>query len=158
MSARWLEDDEQRAWRVYLRATRELNAAMDRDLAPLGISLAEYELLSMLSEQPGGQARMSVLAELIVQSRSRMTHTAKRLGDRGWLDRRPSTEDRRGVVVTLTGEGRAALKRAAPAHVESVRRNFIDLLSADQIGALRDIFGAVRAELVPGATAADRVC
>ena len=34
----------------------------------------------MLSEQPGGRMRMSALAELIVQSRSRVTHTANRLG------------------------------------------------------------------------------
>ena len=66
-SVRWLSDKEQVSWRAYLRANRELTVAFDRDLQQVGISLPEYELLSMLSEAPLGQVRMSMLAELIVQ-------------------------------------------------------------------------------------------
>ena len=47
---------EQVSWRAYLRANRELDVALDRDLQAAGISLSEYELLSMLSEAPGGPA------------------------------------------------------------------------------------------------------
>lgn len=76
---RWLSDTEQRAWRDYLWARRELDVALERDLQPHEISLAEYELISMLSEAPEGCLRMSALADLIIQSRSRVTHTASRL-------------------------------------------------------------------------------
>ncbi|HZB68186.1 MAG TPA: MarR family transcriptional regulator, partial [Ornithinibacter sp.] len=82
---RWLTAEEQVSWRAYLRGNRELDIALDRDLQAAGISLPEYELLSMLSEAPRGQLRMSALAELIVQSRSRVTHTAARLERRGWV-------------------------------------------------------------------------
>ena len=51
---RWLSADEQAAWRAYLRANRELDVALDRDLQAVGVSLPEYELLSMLSELPPG--------------------------------------------------------------------------------------------------------
>ena len=49
---RWLSETEQVSWRAYLRANRELDVALDRDLQAVGISLSEYELLSMLSEAP----------------------------------------------------------------------------------------------------------
>ncbi|KGN33911.1 MarR family transcriptional regulator [Knoellia sinensis KCTC 19936] len=156
-ATRWLSHDEQLAWRAYLRAHRELQVALDRDLTGSGLSLPEYELLSMLSEQEGDRARMSVLADLVVQSRSRVTHTAKRLEDRGWVRREPTPEDGRGVALSLTAEGRRTIESAAPTHVESVRTHFIDLLSTEQVSALYDMFAVVREHLVPGTRPDDEV-
>ena len=80
---RWLSDSEQDHWRAYLRGSRYLEEALDRDLQTHGLQLTEYEILSMLSESEGGRLRMSELADLVVQSRSRLTHTAARLEKRG---------------------------------------------------------------------------
>ncbi|EAQ00350.1 putative transcriptional regulator [Janibacter sp. HTCC2649] len=156
-ATRWLTQQEQQAWRAYLRAHRELQVALDRDLTDFGLSLPEYELLSMLSEQDGDRARMSVLADLVVQSRSRVTHTAKRLEQRGWVRREPTPEDGRGVALALTPAGRRMVEGVAPVHVESVRANFIDLLTREQLSALHDSFAEVRAHLVPGARADDEI-
>lgn len=156
-ATRWLTHQEQQAWRAYLRAHRELQVALDRDLTDFGLSLPEYELLSMLSEQDGDRVRMSVLADLVVQSRSRVTHTAKRLEQRGWVRREPTPEDGRGVALALTPDGRRLIESAAPAHVESVRANFIDLFSPEQLCSLHEAFAQVRAHLVPGARAEDEI-
>ena len=102
---RWLSADEQSSWRAYLRANRELDVALDRDLQSVGVSLSEYELLSMLSEAADQRLRMSALADLIVQSRSRVTHTAARLERRGWVRRTPAPDDGRGVLLEVTDEG-----------------------------------------------------
>ncbi len=141
---RWLSTEEQHWWRSYLRATRELDAALDRDLQCSGLSLPEYELLSMLSEADGSRLRMSTLAELIVQSRSRVTHTAARLERRGWVRRTPAPDDGRGVVLALTDEGREALGGFAVTHVASVRRHLADVLSPEQFRALGEAMEAVR--------------
>lgn len=141
---RWLSEDEQQAWRAYLWAGRELDVAMARDLAPLDISLAEYELISMLSEAPEHRLRMSVLAEQVVQSRSRVTHTASRLERRGWVRRTPADDDGRGVVLCLTREGLAAIEEAARVHVASVRRHFMDLLTPAQVSALGHCMQTIR--------------
>lgn len=156
-ATRWLTQQEQQAWRAYLRAHRELQVALDLDLADFGISLPEYELLSMLSEQPGDRARMSILADRVVQSRSRVTHTAKRLEQRGWVRREPTPEDGRGVALALTVEGRRMIETAAPAHVASVRAHFIDLLTPEQMSVLHDAFAVVREHLVPGARPDDEI-
>ena len=141
---RWLSADEQAAWRAYLRANRELDVALDRDLQAVGVSLSEYELLSMLSEADEGRLRMSALAALIVQSRSRVTHTAARLERRGWVRRSPAPEDGRGVLLQLTDQGRAAVERFARVHVESVRRHLVDILTPGQFRALGEAMQAVR--------------
>jgi DNA-binding MarR family transcriptional regulator len=141
---RWLSADEQSAWRAYLRGNRELDVALDRDLQAVGVSLSEYELLSMLSEADEGRLRMSALAALIVQSRSRVTHTAARLERRGWVRRSPAPEDGRGVLLQLTDQGRAAVERFARVHVESVRRHLVDILTPGQFRALGEAMQAVR--------------
>jgi DNA-binding MarR family transcriptional regulator len=141
---RWLTDGEQRAWRAYLRAGRELDVALDRDLQCVGISLSEYELLSMLSEADGTRLRMSALASLIVQSRSRVTHTAGRLERRGWVVRTPAPDDGRGVLLRLTPAGQAAVEQFAVVHVGSVRRHLVDLLSPGQLHALGEVMQTVR--------------
>jgi len=132
----WLDAQEQDVWREYLRASRLLESALDHDLQAHGLQLTEYEILSMLSEQPQRRLRMSVIADLVVQSRSRLTHTAGRLESRGWVRREACEGDRRGVELVLTDTGFAEIVRMAPTHVASVRANVLDHLSREDLLAL----------------------
>jgi DNA-binding MarR family transcriptional regulator len=149
---RWLSDDEQQHWRAYLRGSRLLEAALDRDLQSQGVQLSEYELISMLSEAPGHRLRMSVLADLIVQSRSRVTHTAARLEKRRWVRREACLEDRRGVELVLTPEGRAAVERMARVHVESVRQHLLDAMRPEQFAQLGEAMQRIRERVAEGGT------
>jgi DNA-binding MarR family transcriptional regulator len=139
----WLDEQEQQAWHEYLRASRLLEAALDHDLQAHGLQLSEYEIISILSEQPGRRLRMSVIAELVVQSRSRLTHTAGRLEARGWVRRESCAGDRRGVELVLTDAGYAEIVRMAPTHVGSVRANLLDHLSREDLLALGRAMAAV---------------
>ena len=114
----WLSEDEQQAWRAYLRGSRLIEEALDRDLQSHGVQLTEYEILSMLSESPRRRLRMSSLADLVVQSRSRLTHTATRLEKRGWVVRESCLDDKRGVELVLTDRGLAG----RPGHGAGARR------------------------------------
>jgi DNA-binding MarR family transcriptional regulator len=140
---KWLDVQEQSVWREYLRASRLLEASLDRDLQAHGLQLSEYEILSMLSEQPERRLRMSVIAELVVQSRSRLTHTAGRLENRGWVRREACEGDRRGVELVLTDTGFAEITRMAPTHVSSVREHFLGHLSREDLLALGRAMTAV---------------
>ena len=141
----WLDADQQHAWREYLHATRLLEAVLDRDLQAQGLQLSEYEIISMLSEQSDRRLRMSEIAELVVQSRSRLTHTAGRLEKRGWVRREPCVGDRRGVELVLTDLGYAEIVRMAPTHVDGVRRNFVAHLSREDLLALGRAMEAINA-------------
>jgi DNA-binding MarR family transcriptional regulator len=62
---------------------------------------------------------------------------------RGLVARQPCPGDARGALISLTEQGRAILRKAAPPHVASVRRHMIDLLTADEVAALDTIAAKV---------------
>jgi DNA-binding MarR family transcriptional regulator len=144
---RWLDADEQRAWRSFLRATRLLDGAIQRDLTCHGFTHDEYEILVNLSESPGRAMRMSELAELVVNSRSRLTHTVGRLESHGYVRRQASPDDRRGVLCALTDEGYAALEVAARSHVSGVREHMLDQMTREEFLAMGNSLEQVRRHL-----------
>jgi DNA-binding MarR family transcriptional regulator len=134
---RWLDAHEQSVWRDYLDVMRRLMERLNRQLLDdSGMSLAEYEVLVQLSEAPQRRLRMSELADLVVNSRSRLTHTVNRLEERGFVAREECVDDRRGILCVLRDEGFDALAAAAPGHVEAVRSIVFDPLEADDVKAL----------------------
>ncbi len=137
---RWLDAEEQKAWRAWLYSSLLLQDRLDRDLThETGISHAYYEILVALSETPGRMMRMSELADRCLSSRSRLSHAVSRLEERGWVRRQVCAEDGRGQLAVLTDEGFAALEAAAPVHVTGVRTHLFDQLSPQQVENLRDI-------------------
>lgn len=134
---RWLDEEEQRAWRAYLDATKRLFDRLDQDLqCESGMPHTYYEILVRLSESPRHTLRMSELADRSLSSRSRVSHAVARLEELGWVRREQCPTDRRGFLAVLTGEGFAALKAAAPKHVDGVRRYLFDHLSPAQVRQL----------------------
>jgi DNA-binding MarR family transcriptional regulator len=137
---RWLDEAEMRAWLGYRRMFLLLNAAVNRDLAnDSGLSEPDYDVLSNLSAAPDNRGRLTELAARMLWSQSRLSHHISRMEQRGLVTREAAPDDGRGSVVVLTKAGRTAIEKAAPQHVESVRRHIIDLLSPAQLKALGDI-------------------
>ena len=136
----WLDDAEARAWRGYMRMRTLLHAQIVRDLArEAGLSGPDYDVLSNVSEAEGRRTRLGDLAARMAWSKSRLSHHITRMEQRGLVTREDCTSDGRGAFVVLTDAGFRAIEAAAPGHVASVRRHFIDLLSRDQLDALAEI-------------------
>jgi len=137
---RWLDAGEMRAWRGYRRMRTLLDLQISRDLgADSGLSDADYDVLSTLSEAPGHRMRLSELAASIFWSVSRLSHHVTRMQQRGLVTRDECPSDGRGAVLVLTDAGWNTIRAAAEQHVASVRRHFIDLLTPEQIEALAGI-------------------
>ena len=66
----------------------------------------------------------------------------------GYVTRGTTPEDGRGVVATMTDQGYDLLVRAAPCHVESVRRNIVDLVPTEDFAAVGRVFDRVADHLV----------
>ncbi|MCD9880936.1 MarR family winged helix-turn-helix transcriptional regulator [Streptomyces guryensis] len=62
---------------------------------------------------------------------------------RGLVEREECETDRRGAAFRLTSAGRSAIVRAAPNHVEAVRRLVFDALSPDQVTQLACLTGSL---------------
>jgi len=132
----WLTTEEQGAWRTYLYATTLLGDRFSDALqsAPeIGLTLGEYEILVRLSEAENKFLRMSELADKVVHSRSRLTHTISRMEKRGLVERVRCSDDGRGRQAQLTLAGEEMLRRAAPIHVRSVRELLLDVIGHEDL-------------------------
>lgn len=146
---RWLEGIETLAWRAFIDANYRLMDTLNRELqVDRGLTMAEYRILVKLSEAPEGSLRMSLLADGVLSSRSRLTHQIRRMEEQQLVVRDTCSDDGRGVLAVITDQGRATLAAAAPAHVDAVRRYMIDLLTVDELETIAEVFEKVDARLV----------
>lgn len=133
-----------------------LDLELSRDLRQdSGLSDADYDVLTMLSDRPGRALRARDLGNRLRWSSSRLAHQIGRMEQRGLVARSTTDDDARGAVVTLTDSGWRTLLAAAPLHVESVRRNLIDLISPSELRTLDRIARKVLDHLQPGAADPD---
>ena len=144
---RWLSPREMKAWRSYIIASRRLLEALESDLEGHDLSMADYEVMAQLSEAIGRRMRMSELAEVAMISKSRLSHRMKVMEKAGWIRREECSEDRRGYWAVMTDKGWRAIVAAAPDHVSSVRKRFIDQLSVKEQENLIATFAHLTDEL-----------
>jgi DNA-binding MarR family transcriptional regulator len=104
------------------RLARRLELARRDAFAAHGIEQWEFDVLAAL-RRAGTPYELSpgrLLRETLVTSGT-MTNRVDRLSARGLVERYPDPDDRRGVIVRLTGEGRAAVDGAFAALLDAER-------------------------------------
>lgn len=148
---RWLEPEELTTWMTLAALMFKLPGALDYQLQrDSDLTHFEYLVLAGLSESPGRSRRMSDLAGFANGSLSRLSHVVKRLEQRGFVERRPSEEDGRITVATITDAGFERLVAAAPGHVAAVREYVIDALTPAQLRELKAISAQILERVDPG--------
>jgi DNA-binding MarR family transcriptional regulator len=146
-SAKWLNDNEMKAWRGFVTTAAELHRAIESDLAQFGIDGGDYQLLAMLSEAPEHRMQLCELAEILRLSRSGLTRRMEGVVKAKFVERVSAETDRRTAYAHLTDKGYTFLRRIAPAHVKSVRNRLIDHLSENEIKAFGTAFSKIRKSL-----------
>lgn len=147
-AVRWLEDDEQRAWRALVGVVLRLPGALEGELQrDAGLGHFPYWVMALLSEAPGRTLRLSHLAEQAGASLSRLSHVVTRLEAAGFVERRPCPADARATLAVLTESGYARVVAAAPGHVAEVRRRVFDALGPGDVAALERVCGRILAGL-----------
>lgn len=148
MTTEWLDHDEQRAWRAFLRMHTQLTCALAQGLkADSDMSIQDYEVLAILSEADGGALRAFDLRHELRWEKSRLAHHVRRMEARGLVRREACADDARAPLVCITDDGLAAIRAAAPQHVARVRELFLDALTRDQVEDLRHTAEAVLARV-----------
>jgi DNA-binding MarR family transcriptional regulator len=127
---------ELRAWIRLIGGIKGLLNALDRQLRDeAGMSHDDYQILSQLHRTADRTLRMSTLAREIGFSASRLSHAVNRMEVAGWVERRPSGEDRRGTEATLTGLGTDIVEGASVAHLDQVHRIVFETLGSERAAA-----------------------
>jgi len=147
-TTRWLDENEQEAWRAWLEVMRLLpNHLEDRLHERHGLTLTDYQVLVEVSESDGHRLRMTELSHRTQLSKSRLSHQIGRMERAGLVTRSQCPEDRRGQWAELTEQGWAILRDAAPEHVSDVRELFFDLLDEQQTAVFATALRAVADKL-----------
>lgn len=151
-----------RIWFRFLRLHQRGHAAMSQRLRALGLSVAQFDLLSTLTESEGITQRD--LAERLYVTKGNVSGLVDRLVEAGMVDRRAIPGDRRSYALHLTEEGRKAALAGMEAQQHFVDETVGRLPSADLevldsvISRWRDTFRALEpraesAEAAPKAAA-----
>ncbi len=149
---RWLREDEERAWRALQLMEMQLTSRMSRDLgASSSLSYPDYVVLAVLTAQPDSRMRILELAREIGWEKSRLSHHLNRMVARGLLAKERCESDRRGAYVLVSARGLSEIAAAAPSHVATVRRFFIDRLAPGQL----EVIAVVAEQVLEGLAAAE---
>ena len=141
---RWLTDDEQRAWRLFIEVLVKVPAALEGQLQrDAGLTQMGYLVLATLSERDDRRLAMSRLAKKASSSLSRLSHVVARLEAQGLVRRERDPADGRVQIAVLTDAGLAKIVAAAPGHVEAVRNQVFDRLTPTQVRQLSKLCGAL---------------
>lgn len=146
-TGRHLTKAQLRAWTRFLDAGRLIEELLAQHVArEHDMTHSDYEVLVRL-DGAGGSMRMSGLADDVVSSAQKLTHTANRLEKRGWICRTPVDDDGRGLMASLTPDGRAALEAAAVGHAELIKRFLFAPISTEEREVIADSMDRVSAHL-----------
>jgi DNA-binding MarR family transcriptional regulator len=107
------------------------------------LSYVQFEILAILADAET-PLTMTDLADVVVYSRSGLTHQAGLLEKAGLITRGASARDQRATVVEITQKGRDRVAEVLPGHVQVVHDLLFDPLSAQDVKTLGDIMFRVR--------------
>ena len=128
------------------RLARHLDLARRAAFSAHDIESWEFDVLAALRRagEPYELSPGRLLRETLVTSGT-MTNRIDRLAGRGFVERYPDPEDRRGVIVRLTPAGKAAVDAAFDALLAAEHQLLADLPPGQQ----RDLANLLRRLLAP---------
>ena len=125
-----------------MRAHQIVLARVEATLRPLGVTFARYEVLMLIWFSTRGSLPMKVIAARLQVHPTSVTNAVDRLEDAGLVTRSAHPEDRRAVIVALTGSGRELAEQATAALNHDVFER--PDLPADDLRVLFDVLSRLR--------------
>ena len=127
---------------------RLLRRAFDRRAGRLGLTRAQWSVIAHLKRRGEG-INQAALADLVEIAPITLARLLDRMAAAGWIERRPDPVDRRARRLFLTERARAefgGMRRMA----REVRAEALAGFSAEEVAALMDALGRIKANLAAG--------
>jgi DNA-binding MarR family transcriptional regulator len=125
--------------RLRQAATMISRTRLDPLFEKFGLQSGEFDVLATLRRSGAPFALTpTALYEATMVTSGAMTNRLDRLEKAGLIARTPHPEDRRGVIVQLTGKGRALIDEAVTAHVEN-EHNVLSGLTREEQDRLAEL-------------------
>ena len=134
-----------RAATSVFRVQQILLARFDEVLKPHELTFARYEVLVLLTFSRSGELPLKVIGSRLMVHPTSVTNAIDRLVAAGYVDRRPNPNDGRGVLASISAQGRAVVATATAALTdldfglgdlpETDRAQLFDILKRVRLGA-----------------------
>jgi DNA-binding MarR family transcriptional regulator len=121
------------------KAARRLSQMYDAALAPAGLTITQYGLLTELLKRGEAAPTVTGLAEAMVMDRSGLGHTLGPLERDGYIVLAVNAGDARSRHVVLTAKGKALQAKASKLWLQA-QRKFAEVVGRDEAKKLQDIF------------------
>ena len=105
-----------------LRTGAYVEPELEETLAEFGLTRPSFQVLVALLRTDEGKLTQSELSRAVRRTSGTISVRLARLESSGLVTREQDADDRRGVVVTLTDEGRKRVESALPAYAEACER------------------------------------
>jgi len=115
--------------RIWNYATRSVEETLSR----WGLQMGDFDVLATVRRSgPPFTMAPSQLTHWLMLSPSGITSRLDRLEKAGLIERKPSEEDRRSLLIVLTPKGRKVVDEAVAAHVANQHKMLASLSAADR--------------------------
>jgi len=137
-------------WQSFLAAHRQIvDQLADEMLREHQLPLEWFDVLVHLADMPGMRGRQKDLRDRVLLSESGVSRLLVRMEKAGLITRCTADEDRRGMEIAVTDDGRAALLAAIESHLELVASLFTDRLTVTDRAALGRVLSKLLASPKP---------
>src|SRR5271170_4757360 len=144
-------------WQSFLAAHRlileQLADEMEREHQ---LPLEWFDVLVHLADLPGMRARQKELRDRMLLSESGVSRLLVRMEKAGVITRSTADDDRRGMEIAVTDDGRAALLAAIESHLQLVASLFSDRMTATDRAALSRVLSKLLAKPQPDCDASQQ--
>jgi DNA-binding MarR family transcriptional regulator len=131
-------------WLTLMRVYTRLERRLARTLQEFGLTPPHLEVLINLGSAEG--ITQQDLAERLLVTKGNVCAILDKVGESGWVERRPDPVDRRANRLYLTAEGRRLLAKVMPAH-DATLSGLMAVLPEARQKDLFELLGLLDAEL-----------
>jgi DNA-binding MarR family transcriptional regulator len=144
-------------WQSFLAVHRQIVEQLaDEMLSEHQLPLEWFDVLVHLADLPGMRARQKELRDRMLLSESGVSRLLVRMEKAGVITRSTAGDDRRGMEITVTEAGQAALLAAIDPHLQLVASLFTDRLTATDRAALGRVLPKLLAKPAPECKASQK--
>jgi MarR family transcriptional regulator, 2-MHQ and catechol-resistance regulon repressor len=112
-----------------MRASSSVTTRINRELARSGLTDSQFGVLETILHL--GPLHQCEIASKLLKSGANLTTVLDNLEKRGLISRQTDPQDRRSILVNLSGEGRELISRVFPAHAAFIS-DLISRLNDDE--------------------------
>ena len=117
--------------RLFFFVFKELDGVYNQHLSGFGLNTSSFLALAMILSSKDDRLNPSHLSDALIASRTNVTRLADELVGSGWVSRKPSSEDRRRVELSLTQDGRTLILKVLPVIWKLIERQWADFSPAE---------------------------